>query len=241
MDSTESSARLDAALRQAATYAGSQKLRMDDDDMSMELAEDEITASFKPWATRSAVVALDNQENVDPFLPAGQPHSSLSQSDDNEDNNDMSMDITRAMGCIVPGSNAQSGSSDTDDMSMDLTMPLGSIHAMNSKDSGNRRKSLKRRTSLQDASQGSPAKRSASRRTSLRHRASLANDNAPVDEQTMEFTVAIGGIKSTTAPPQVASERRGSVDTSLGDETMNFTITVGSINPIAGSEYDNLK
>lgn len=216
-DSSQSSARLDAALRQASAQAGTQRLDLDDDgEMTMDLAEDEVTASFRPWANKS-FVAQHDQENVDPspFSPAGTV----------ADDDDMSMDITRAVGRIVPQQQAETPSSDMDDdMSMELTMPLGSIQAMTSNAPANRRKSLKRRVSILEESQGSPAKRPASRRASLRQRRK-SEDNV-LEDVTMDFTMAIGGIKSNM-PAEDA--RRASMESSVEDATMDFTLAVGSI------------
>jgi len=211
-NSSQSSAKLDAALRQASNQAGTQRLVLDEEgDMTMDIAEDEVTASFKPWA-RKAAIAQENQENVDPSSPTGPV------SDD-----DMSMDITRAVGRIVPQDDTQSSDMD-DDMSMELTMPLGSIKTMDTKSTANRRKSLKRRVSMLDASQGSPAKRPASRRTSLRQQRQLENET--FEDATMDLTMAIGAIKSANASEPT---RRLSVDTVLDDATMDFTLAVGSI------------
>ncbi|KAH4072739.1 hypothetical protein HBH50_063570 [Parastagonospora nodorum] len=211
-NSSQSSAKLDAAFRQASNQAGTQRLDLDEEgDMTMDIAEDEFTASFKPWARKTAI-AQENQENVEPSSPAG------TVSDD-----DMSMDITRAVGRIVPQDNTQSSDMD-DDMSMELTMPLGSIKTMDTKSAATRRKSLKRRVSMLDASQGSPAKRPASRRTSLRQQRQLEKDSS--EDATMDLTMAIGAIKSAnTSEPA----RRVSVDTVLDDATMDFTLAVGSI------------
>jgi kinetochore protein Spc7/SPC105 len=229
-DSSQSSARLDAALREAANLAGTQKLDFDDDDdddgdMTMDIAQDEITASFKPWAKKSFVAQYD-KENVSPFSPA------RTEAGDDED---MSMDITRAVGRIVPQQQPDAPSSDVDDevnddMSMELTMPLGSIQAMASKaPAANRRKSLKRRVSLMEPSQGSPAKRPASRRTSLRPRPQQSEEQVPEDAtMAMDLTMAIGGIKMTSAPvPEPA--RRASIESALDDATMDFTLAVGNI------------
>ena len=217
-DDSQSSARLDAALRQAAAQAGTQRLHLDEDhDMSMVMAEDEITASFKPWAQKTAT----------PDLEADDPFSQSPSADAEGDDDDMSMDITRAVGRIVP--QPQSDSAVSDDMSMELTMPLGNIQSAGPKEAVNRRKSLKRRVSLLDASQGSPAKRPTNRRASLRQRSAQEESPSP-DDQTMEFTMAIGTIKSQVSPnAEQASERRSSIDASFADETMDFTIAVGSI------------
>jgi kinetochore protein Spc7/SPC105 len=213
-DSSMSSAKLDAALRQASTQAGTQKLDLDEEgDMTMDMAEDEVTVSFKPWARKSTAIQAE-QENAD----ASSPAATLSDDDD-----DMSMDITRAMGKIVPQDDAQSSDMD-DDMSMELTMPLGSIKSMDAKAPANRRKSLKRRVSMLDPSQGSPAKRPASRRTSLRQQ--RQTEQSVSEDATMDLTMAIGGIKSAKAPEP---SRRASVDTVVEDATMDFTLAVGSI------------
>jgi kinetochore protein Spc7/SPC105 len=219
-DDSQSSAKLDAALRQAAAQAGTQRLDLDDDDddMSMVMAEDEITASFKPWAQKTAI---PNQETDDPF---SQSPLLLANA---ESDDDMSMDITRAVGRIVVQPEPDSPASD--DMSMELTMPLGSIQPAVAKEGTNRRKSLKRRVSLLEASQGSPAKRSTSRRASLRQRA--AQDNSPTpDDQTMEFTMAIGSIKSQASPQvEKGAELKTNLEASFADDTMDFTVAVGSI------------
>jgi kinetochore protein Spc7/SPC105 len=215
-DSSQSSARLDAALRQASNQAGTQRLDLEDDgDMTMDIAEDEVTASFRPWANKTAGAQMD-QENIDTSSPAATV---------SEDEDDMSMDITRAVGRIVPQEEAQSSDVD-DDMTMDLTMPLGSIKTTDIKTSTNRRKSLKRRVSMLDASQGSPAKRPASRRTSLRQQRQM--DEKATEDATMEMdlTMAIGKIKNASASEP---SRRASIETTFEDATMDFTLAVGSI------------
>ena len=221
-DSSQSSARLDAALRQAFEQAGTQKLDLDEHgEMTMEMADDEITASFKPWARRSAE-AQEEKEAAQSSSPA------RSEADD-----DMSMDVTRAIGRIVEQPEAQSSDMEDDTgMSMELTMPLGSIQAMAAKAPANRRKSLKRRVSAVEPSQGSPAKKPASRRTSLRNRRKSqesAADDATMD-LTMDLTMAVGGIKSNTPVERLDDEdRRSSIGSVAMDETMDFTMAVGSI------------
>ena len=217
-DSSQSSARLDAALRQAFQQAGTQKLDFDEQgDMTMEMADDEITASFKPWARKSA----EAQEEKE-----GERSSSPARS---EGDDDMSMDVTRAIGRIVEQPEAQSSDMEDDTgMSMELTMPLGSIQAVAAKAPKNRRKSLKRRVSAIEPSQGSPAKKPASRRTSLRNR--RKSEEPAAEDATMDLTMAIGGIKSN-APPEENDEddRRSSMGSVAMDETMDFTMAVGSI------------
>ncbi|KAF3004070.1 hypothetical protein E8E13_002550 [Curvularia kusanoi] len=215
-DSSQSSARLDAALRQAFEQAGTQRLDFDEEgEMTMEMADDEITASFKPWARKAA----EAQEPAQSSSPA------RSDADD-----DMSMDVTRAIGRIVDEPEAQSSDMEDDTgMSMELTMPLGSIQAMAAKGPSNRRKSLKRRVSAVEPSQGSPAqKKPASRRTSLRNR--RKSEEPAADDATMDLTMAIGGIKGNTFTEQeVEEDRRSSMGSVAMDETMDFTMAVGSI------------
>lgn len=217
-DSSQSSARLDAALRQAYAQAGTQKLDLDEDgEMTMEMADDEITAAFKPWAQKSTGFQ-EEREAAQSSSPA------RSEADD-----DMSMDVTRAIGRIVEQPEAQSSDMEDDTgMSMELTMPLGSIQAMTAKAPANRRKSLKRRVSAVEPSQGSPAKKPASRRTSLRNR--RKSEEPAADDATMDLTMAIGGIKSN-APTEKQDEfdRRSSMGSIAMDETMDFTMAVGSI------------
>lgn len=219
-DSSQSSARLDAALRQAFAQAGTQRLDLDDDgEMTMEMADDEITASFKPWARK--IGEAQQEEEAD-------ASSSPARSEANDDN-DMSMDVTRAIGRIVEQPEAQSSDMEDDTgMSMELTMPLGSIQAMAAKAPANRRKSLKRRVSAVESSHGSPAKRTASRRTSLRNR--RKSEEPMADDATMDLTMAIGAIKSNTSTePQDDSDRRSSLGSVAMDETMDLTMAVGSI------------
>ena len=219
-DSSQSSARLDAALRQAFAQAGTQKLDLDDDgEMTMEMADDEITASFKVWARKSAEV----QEEKD----AAQPSSPAST--EAGDDNDMSMDVTRAVGRIIEQPEAQSSDVEDDTgMSMELTMPLGSIQAITAKAPASRRKSLKRRVSAVEPSQDSPVKRPDSRRTSLRNR--RKSEEPVTEDATMDLTMAIGAIKSNTlVKRQDDGDRRSSVGSVAMDETMDFTMAVGSI------------
>ncbi|KAF2270826.1 Spc7-domain-containing protein [Lojkania enalia] len=236
-DSSQSSARLDAALRQATARATTQQFDVDENaEISMELAEEEVTAAFKPWAKKTStaqkssgdISSAENQENMDPFCQAA---PSLAIGFDVEDNGDgMSMDITRAMGRIVPQS--QPHGPEMDDATMDLTVPLGSIQQVASKETANRRKSLKRRrSSVLEASQGSPAKRTSARRSSLRQRFTPnPNERSSPDDETMDLTVAIGSIKNDPSPKKPKS--RSSVESSFADETMDFTVAVGSIQEV---------
>ncbi|KAH7127082.1 Spc7 kinetochore protein-domain-containing protein [Dendryphion nanum] len=234
-DPSDNSARLDAALRQATTHAGTQRLNLDDfEDKTMELVEDEVTASFKPWANKNGTPSFQGQENIDPFFPAA---TSAKDASSDEEGEEMSMDITRAMGRIV--THPETHSSDTDDISMDLTLSIGAIQSSAPKEPIGRRKSLKRRVSLLESSQGSPAKRPTSRRTSLRQQRNLPEEQSSPVDATMDFTIAIGGITSAQdLGDEPATNRRDSNVTSIGDETMDFTVAMGSIKDLNKSKVE---
>jgi len=113
--STESSGRLEEALRQAAHQAGTQGIDYDENgDITMEMADEEVTAAFKPWAktARQGVgfagnpSALQNQENINPFSPAFKAKVCGSAEEDREE----TMDMTKAVGAILDsGMRAVSG------------------------------------------------------------------------------------------------------------------------------------
>ncbi|KAL1616460.1 hypothetical protein SLS54_008362 [Diplodia seriata] len=241
-DSTGSSARLDAALRQAAEQAGTHHFQFGDEDeggeASMEIAGDEITAAFKPWVQKTTF--SENRENVqpDPFafnLPG--PNQ-----DDDSEGEEMSMDITRAIGGIVaaPQDKKEELSPEPDNVTMDFTTAIGSIQTGEAPKESTRAGTKRRRSSaLQENTdeQGSPAKRQASRRMSIRRRKSGAHDEA-LEDGTMDLTTAIGGIRPSQA--QNKSDRRGSVNSSFGDETMDFTMAMGGIkNDIQNTSGDD--
>jgi kinetochore protein Spc7/SPC105 len=125
VDSTGSSARLEAALQQAAAQAGTRGIDFDEyGDMSMEMAGDEVTNAFKPWAQGQHFAAEDESNNPfdSVFRPGPQPGD--------EEDDDMSMDMTRAVGRILPQQQPQEEQEETEDegdMTMDMTKPMGTI------------------------------------------------------------------------------------------------------------------
>ena len=105
--STESSARLEAALREAANQAGTQGIDYDEHgDITMEMADDEVTAAFKPWVKEGNYVpqvvgdpsALQDQENLNPFSPAFKANM-IQRVFEEEDG---TMEMTQAVGRILP-------------------------------------------------------------------------------------------------------------------------------------------
>ncbi|KAF2085161.1 Spc7-domain-containing protein [Saccharata proteae CBS 121410] len=244
-DSTGSSARLDQALRQAAAQATTQhgiNFEEEQEDASMEIANDEITAAFKPWVQKS--FRVEREENADPFSPAFKAHLVAGRPKPSEDSeageDDMSMDITRAMGTIIQPQYPKlpEEEEEEENVTMEFTTAIGGIQTTERKGDSDPHANLKRRRSSTlgtgtDA-QGSPAKRPTNRRMSLRsHKAT--EDEESQDEATMDMTMAIGGIQQQNG---VQSTDGADSPTSMGgDETMDFTMVVGNgIRPTETSE-----
>lgn len=104
--STGSSGKLDEALRQAAAHAGTQGIEYDENgDITMELADDEVTTAFQPWMNSGNILQVMSdpltldKENVDPFSEAFKTNILENiPSDDAE----KTMDFTHAVGAILP-------------------------------------------------------------------------------------------------------------------------------------------
>jgi kinetochore protein Spc7/SPC105 len=205
LDSTSSSGRLDAALKQAAVHAGTQQLNANDDgDATMDLADDEVTNAFKPWVTKNRrdslavhrMVASEDQENIHPL-------NLTNAGGDNEDaTQDISMDITRAIGGIVQ-----------EDSSNNTTKALRGLKRRRSSNLGSMTKSS-----------GSPVQRPITRKSLSRRRSST--EESVLGDETMDLTMAVGSIQSKL---DSKTNQQESSDTSTGDETMDFTVAIGSI------------
>jgi kinetochore protein Spc7/SPC105 len=244
--STGSNTRLDEALRQAARQAGTQGIDFDENGDDMDEGE-EVVASFAPWAKPNPgpnLEAQQDQENVNPFSPAFKA-GAAQQEEPQSDGEDMTMDMTKPVGGIMPGQQP-----DEDEISMDVTRAFGGIIQNEASKPATRRKST-----------------AASRRQSTRRRSSGEDSNG---DETMEFTMAVGGIQSAKAkaesdddedmtmeftsvvggvlPPMnpsrtrsrasLAPQSRGqkkrsreSMDSNMGDDTMDMTAAVGGIMP----------
>ena len=242
--STSSSARLERNLREAANTAGTRGIEYDEayeedaGDESMEIAGDEITNAFKPWAQRHAEeedeplhsAAMD-QENVNPFSPAFQAsvagmlkprYSTIAE----EDEDDMSMDVTRVVGGILDARAAEQASSPIDDDgTMDFTQAVGRINNDMTAASPIRN-GQKRRRSTTEA--GSPGFSQSKRRRSSMARSSMG-------DETMDLTLAVGAIHESGSPVKpsrrrsVARRRSSGVESEAGDATMDFTRPMGSL------------
>ncbi|KAJ5232281.1 hypothetical protein N7468_005237 [Penicillium chermesinum] len=178
--STSASAKLNEALRQAAREAGTQALDEEYGEMSMEIAGDEITGAFQPWIKKGQnrewedLSSRVDQENVDPSAKASVPNDP--ESDGIDEDEELSMDVTNAIGRILgnPSGRRQStirrksSGQETiyDDQTMEMTTTVGGISQMNSAQPD-------------------------------------FEDNEDEDEgMTMEFTAAVGGLLNK-APPSI--------------------------------------
>lgn len=209
---TGSSGRLEEALRQAAQQAGTQGIDYDENgDITMDMADDEVTAAFKPWmkVVDGVPTVLGNpntqhiQENVNPFSPAFHAETQSV----NEGDRDESMDFTAAAGTIIsPGEGKQ-------------TVPYIS-----------------------------PDTNDPWRGAGSRHGSSWASSES--GEETMDLTVAVGGIKSKSNVAHI-EEEIGDSAPSEEDEglSMEFTAVVGGvlgqktgsaqINPFSDDDFTN--
>lgn len=247
-NAANSSARLEAAIEQASKRQSVRGVNQDQNgEMIMEFANEEITATFKPWmqkpARHSHFPSGFNQQKVDPFSPttktkdiSGADAVSSPGADNDDDSYDLSMDITRALGGIItknPPPHNDDASSDVD-ATMEFTTALGNIQQTSDHKRSSVQNDRKRRRSsaintgeTQDLiSLGSPAKRQTNRRASLRRRRSVAEESILGDE-TMDMTMAVGSIQRVADPEFVAHPIVN--DDSLGDDAMDFTMAIGGI------------
>ncbi|KAM3415585.1 hypothetical protein BST61_g9106 [Cercospora zeina] len=222
--STSSSDRLEASLRAAAQAAGTRGIEYDEfGDMSMEVAEDEVTNAMQSWAAQNALErtgsATMDQENVNPFSPVFEAAVAARQNaQDDEGTQDMSMDMTSAVGGIMRlprTTETQSSPRSEMDGTMDLTQAVGRITGQ------------KRRRSTND--NGSPGAILAPA-AAKRRRSSVARNSA--DDETMDLTMAVGGIQSTAMPDRRRSlrgRRSSGMASDASEATMDITRALGGI------------
>ena len=262
--STSSSARLERNLRDAANAAGTRGIEYDEayeeedlGDESMEIAGDEVTNAFRPWAQRHAdeedepvlSAALD-QENVNPFSPAFsasvatmlKPRYSTieeerEEEDEDQDDQDMSMDVTRAVGGILQARTNNPESSPVDgDGTMDFTQAIGKINGNTQAQSPTRSANKRRRSTTEAGSPGFSAAQQAKRR-----RSSVARSS--VGDETMDLTIAIGGVLESGSPVKtdrqrsIARRRSSGAASEAGEATMDFTQAIGGIH---GSKRESI-
>ncbi|KAL9005822.1 MAG: hypothetical protein Q9188_001404 [Gyalolechia gomerana] len=234
--STNSSGRLDAALQQAARQAGTQGIDYDEHgDITMEMADDEVTNAFQPWVKEGQYVpqvvghpsAPQDQENVNPFSPEFRSRVRDQAKDDEPEE---TMDITQAAGSIL--------------FSNSKTQPAPEKSRRRSSVGGRRQSSGSRRRSsganstnddatmelttavggIQSNDVGPKPQQAASP-----HHDDSGNED---EELTMELTTVVGGVlgKGASKPQTLQQQsRRESLESSANDTDMDITFAAGGI------------
>ncbi len=225
--STQSS--LDERLRKAASQAGTRGIDYDEngDDLSMELATGTVTNAFQPWTKKSAkqpvedLSAMQDQENVNPFSPAFKAQNLANEAaeDDQEDETqDMSMDVTTAVGGILSKRSPAKG-------------------RRKSVAPSRRRSSVARRRSSGDQSMMDDATMDFTTVGGgiLQQSRQLEEPVAVVDttrisdeDMSMEFTNVVGGVVNNYASSGCESDQSDAME---DNETMEMTMAVGGILP----------
>ncbi|KAK2023502.1 Spc7 kinetochore protein [Colletotrichum zoysiae] len=204
---------LDDALRMAARQAGTQRLGFDDSD------EEEVIPSFG-WIKKDKpqTEAGRDQENVTP-----QPLVRNSPPQDDEED-DMDMDITTAVGGILANRNSQ-GIEPDEEMSMDVTRVLGGILSKN-----NGQSSLAEAAPEDQTMDFTQAVGGIHRFKANGHLSAAEDDN---EDMSMEFTSAIGGLLPTHTKSGTAQTRRRTMTSGNNAEEsimdMDMTVGVGRI------------
>lgn len=242
--STESSGRLEAALRQAANQAGTQGIDYDEHgDITMEMADDEITAAFKPWMKKGNYVpqvvgdpsALQDQENLNPFSPAFK--ANVDKRDPYEE--DGTMEMTQAVGRILPAT--------------EETQVSPKRRKRKSVTSNDRRRSSagRRRSSGDGSALGDETMDLTTaigvieqKQTSAQSEDKFDQSGDEDEELTMEFTSVIGGVVQPNSEHVSSTDdslvnrqlfqdvnRRESMESSNNEEDMDITFAAGGILP----------
>ena len=246
--STDSSGRLEEALRLAAQQAGTQGIDFDEHG-DPEVAEvEEVVASFAPW--KKSVSNLESQldqENLNPFSPAFKSGTHISE--DQQSNGDqMTMEMTHAVGGITSAQKL-----DDDELSMDVTRAFGGIISNDAPKSSatrsksmpaNRRQSTRRRSSDASSALGDETMDLTMAVGGIQP-AVLDTNPKDNEDMTMELTSVFGGVlpsanagtrnrrRSSVATNQKAATKknRESMDSSAGEDTMDMTVAIGGILP----------
>ncbi|KAI9767137.1 MAG: hypothetical protein M1840_005926 [Geoglossum simile] len=191
--STGSTRRLEEALRLAAQQAGTPGIEYDENgDLSMEFANEEVTTAFQPWVKKlpnstakgpQDSASSQEQGNQSSFSP---PHNAARQPESKIEYEEVSMDITRAVGGILKTRNL-----------------------------GRNTPATKRRKSIAPTG----------RRGSVNRRRS-SGDSSSMGDETMDFTMAIGGIQGKSQQVE-----NGETIDDDEDMTMELTSVIGRVLP----------
>lgn len=259
---------LDNSLSDAASRAGTRQLEIDENgDVSMEVAGDEVTAAFQPWVKQSTGVGsphprmsktLANPEKAKLISPiAGRRSLNFFQGSPAKpytDDGDLSMDMTKPIGGIVPATQQDTGphsglrgtrqreadrrrssaiSMASGEGTMDFTTAIGGIqfnqsNTANSQVDENEDLSMEF-TSVFGGLEGKGLQRTASASCLQRKADDLvvqqASEEADGDGE-MEMTAAVGCITQTQA--QQEKSHRSNEGGNEG-EIMDFTNAISEI------------
>ena len=241
--STESSGRLEAALQQAAEQAGTQGIDYDEHgDITMEMADDEVTAAFKPWMKKGKYVpqvmghpsALQDQENLNPFSPAFKANMNTRVPEEE----DGTMEMTQAVGRILPSTEEAQTSP--------KPRKRKSITGNKRRSSAGRRRSSGDGSALGDETMDLTTAIGGIKenQTSAQDKDKSYQSGDDDEELTMEFTSVIGGMvqpnnkHATLMDDELVNRqllqdgnRRESMDSSNIEEDMDITFAAGGILP----------
>lgn len=240
--STGSSGKLEEALRLAAKQAGTQGIEYDEHgDLTMDMADDEVTAAFQPWIKQGTYLPKAvAQENVNPFSPAFKasitPKQSPGQDRNSHDNEELSMDITKAVGGILAAQVPYNGKEE---------QPVGQ---RGRRSSVGRRQSSGQGSSLGDETMDLTVAIGEIKGSDPSGGQVEEDSNIDKDEElTMEFTTVLGGLlsekqetidsrRSSVGDDRLATQqllheeqRRESTSSIVGGDQMDMTVPVGGI------------
>ena len=244
--STESSGRLEAALRQAANQAGTQGIDYDEHgDITMEMADDEITAAFQPWMKKGKYVpqvlgdpsALQDQENLNPFSPAFKANVNRRIPEEQ----DGTMEITQAVGHILSTAKEAYASPEQNKRKSVIGNNRRRSSAGRRRSSGNGSVLDDETMDLTTAIGGIEPKQALAQGEEQEQ----ADQSVDEDEElTMEFTSVIGGMVQPSSKGATStdddminrqlfqdSNRRESMESSNNEEEMDITFAAGGILP----------
>ena len=204
--STASTGRLNEALRQAAAQAGTRGIDYDENgDLSMEIANDQVTTAFQSWAKSRVVdesawqelASLKDQENQERSESLGQISEALGRTSE-------AKAISYSFNSFRVGLERATEATDTItmDVAMDMTRPVGRILPVEPTPVG-----IIAKPCMQQL--GS----SAARRNSTSERRS-SGEGSSLGDASMDLTVLVGGIQSSPWTP----DKQEAVDL-LGDST----------------------
>lgn len=201
---TGSSGRLEEALRQAAEQAGTQGISYDEHgDITMEMANEEVTTAFKPWMknriggpeTLGVASVVQDRESINTFSPA----SGTSIQNGEEKHEEMTMEFTKAVGTILPRGKIN---------------PKESLANFPMEESGRSTSSIRRRSSSTSLDLGDETMELTVAVGGIDVNSNVANINNGTGDATasdgeegtsMDFTAAMGGVLGSRIVPSQLS------------------------------------